>query len=126
MAKEKFHTSHHTERRYHKNGIKKVTKTKYVSLVGVKETLTFRQCNAKTLRNRRRGIHFDKRQNKHYKVKTRRVVVVTQKAPAKKEGKKDAAPKKDVAPKEHKKEPKKDVKKDIKKEAKKEEKKIAS
>ena len=37
MAKEKFHTSHHCERRYHKNGIKKPTKTKYESLEGVCE-----------------------------------------------------------------------------------------
>ncbi len=110
MAKEKFHTSHHHERRYHKHGIKKPTKTRYVSLSG---------CNQKFLRNRRRAIKFDPKQNKlHFKAKPKFVKKVAPAPAPKKEGKKEV--KKEVAKKEV---AKKEVKKDIKKEAKKEAKK---
>eukprot|EP01022_Parablepharisma_sp_SALTPOND_P020401 TRINITY_DN3716_c0_g1_i1.p4 TRINITY_DN3716_c0_g1~~TRINITY_DN3716_c0_g1_i1.p4 ORF type:complete len:154 (+),score=3.82 TRINITY_DN3716_c0_g1_i1:1341-1802(+) len=98
MAKEKYHTSHHHERRYHKHGIKKPKKTRYTSLAGVRLFLITCQCNLKFLRNRRRAIQFDKKQNKHYKPKVKRVVKAVKKVapPAKKEGKKEA---KKVAPK---------------------------
>ena len=115
MSKEKFHTSHHCERRYHKNGIQRPKKTKYLSLAGV--MLEFNcQCNLKFLRNRRRAIKFDKLQNKTFVVQKRQVKKVEVKA-VKAEAK---------APKvEKKKEAKKDTKKDAPKDAKKESKKQA-
>lgn len=42
MAKEKFHTSHHTERRYHKHGIKKVPVHRYAAVTGVRHRMQTR------------------------------------------------------------------------------------
>lgn len=57
MAKSKNHTTHNQGHKNHKNGIKRPKKTTYQSLKGV---------NCKYLRNRRRAIKYDKKQNKHY------------------------------------------------------------
>ena len=66
MAKSKNHTNHnqgyknHRNGRYknHRNGIKRPKRNRYQNLKGV---------NAKYLRNRRRAIKYDKKQNKHWK-----------------------------------------------------------
>eukprot|EP00826_Nyctotherus_ovalis_P049970 TRINITY_DN607_c0_g1_i1.p2 TRINITY_DN607_c0_g1~~TRINITY_DN607_c0_g1_i1.p2 ORF type:complete len:111 (+),score=38.91 TRINITY_DN607_c0_g1_i1:32-364(+) len=87
MAKSKNHTSHHHERRYHKNGIHKVPRRRYISLKG---------CTLQFLRNRRRAIRFDPVQNKHFVAKKvvaeapKKVEPPTKKQGAKKEGKKVA------------------------------------
>ena len=57
MAKSKNHANHNQGYKNHRNGIKKPLRNKHQSLKGV---------NAKYLRNRRRAIKFDKKQNKHY------------------------------------------------------------
>ena len=64
MAKEKFHTSHHHERRYHKHGIKKVAYQKYRALKGMEP---------RSLRNLRRAKKNDIKQNKHAKPKVAKV-----------------------------------------------------
>jgi large subunit ribosomal protein L29e len=56
MAKSKNHSNHNQGHKNHRNGIKRPTSEKFGSLKGV---------NAKFLRNRRRGIKFDAKQNKH-------------------------------------------------------------
>jgi large subunit ribosomal protein L29e len=57
MAKSKNHTNHNQGYKNHRNGIKRPKRNKYQNLKGV---------NAKFLRNRRRAIKMDKKQNKHY------------------------------------------------------------
>ena len=56
MAKSKNHSTHNQGHKNHKNGIYRPPSHKFQSLNCV---------NAKYLRNRRRGIKFDSRQNKH-------------------------------------------------------------
>ena len=56
MAKSKNHTNHNQGSKNHRNGIKRPIRNRYDSLKGV---------NAKYLRNRRRAIKFDPKQNKH-------------------------------------------------------------
>ena len=56
MAKSKNHTNHNQGHKNHKNGIKRPKRQLYSSLKGV---------NAKFLRNRKRGIKLDPKQNKH-------------------------------------------------------------
>lgn len=57
MSKSKNHTNHNQGKKNHKNGIKRPKSNLYQSLKGV---------NAKFLRNRRRAIKKDPKQNKHY------------------------------------------------------------
>ena len=57
MAKSKNHTNHNQGYKNHRNGIKRPKRNRYQSLKGV---------NAKYLRNRRRAIKYDKKQNKHW------------------------------------------------------------
>ena len=56
MSKSKNHTNHNQGHKNHRNGIKRPKRNLYQSLKGV---------NAKYLRNRRRAIKFDSKQNKH-------------------------------------------------------------
>ncbi len=56
MSKSKNHTNHNQGHKNHRNGIKRPKRNLYQSLKGV---------NAKYLRNRRRAIKFDEKQNKH-------------------------------------------------------------
>jgi large subunit ribosomal protein L29e len=56
MAKSKNHTTHNQNYKNHRNGIKKPQRQKYINDKGV---------NAKYLRNRKRAIKFDPKQNKH-------------------------------------------------------------
>ena len=56
MSKSKNHTNHNQGHKNHRNGIKRPKRNLYQSLKGV---------NAKYLRNRRRAIKFDAKQNKH-------------------------------------------------------------
>ena len=58
MSKSKNHTSHNQGHKNHRNGIKRQRRVKFESLKGV---------NAIYLRNRRRAVKFDPKQNKHYK-----------------------------------------------------------
>lgn len=55
MAKSKNHSTHNQGHKNHRNGIKRPVPNRFASLKCV---------NAKYLRNRRRGIKFDARQNK--------------------------------------------------------------
>ena len=57
MAKSKNHTNHNQGYKNHRNGIKRPKRNRYQNLKGV---------NAKYLRNRRRAIKYDKKQNKHW------------------------------------------------------------
>ncbi len=56
MSKSKNHTNHNQGHKNHRNGIKRPKRNLYSSLKGV---------NCKYLRNRRRAIKFDTKQNKH-------------------------------------------------------------
>lgn len=56
MAKSKNHSTHNQNHKNHRNGIKRPQRNKYASLTAV---------NAKYLRNRKRAIKFDPKQNKH-------------------------------------------------------------
>ena len=56
MAKSKNHTNLNQGHKNHKNGIKRPKRQLYSSLKGV---------NAKFLRNRKRAIKLDPKQNKH-------------------------------------------------------------
>jgi large subunit ribosomal protein L29e len=56
MAKSKNHSTHNQNHKNHRNGIKKPQRQKFASLKCV---------NAKYLRNRRRAIKFDGKQNKN-------------------------------------------------------------
>ena len=56
MAKSKNHSTHNQGHKNHRNGIKRPVRNRYTSLKAV---------NAKFLRNRRRAIKFDAKQNKH-------------------------------------------------------------
>eukprot|EP00831_Metopus_contortus_P000531 TRINITY_DN101_c0_g1_i2.p3 TRINITY_DN101_c0_g1~~TRINITY_DN101_c0_g1_i2.p3 ORF type:complete len:144 (+),score=28.83 TRINITY_DN101_c0_g1_i2:77-508(+) len=87
MAKEKNSTSHHHQRRYHKHKIQKPKSNRYMSLKG---------CDVKFLRNRRRAIRFDKKQNKHWVPKK----VVVKKKEEKKAAKKPGKESKKVAKKQ--------------------------
>ena len=57
MSKSKNHTNHNQGHKNHKNGIKRPIRNKYQSLKCV---------NSKYLRNRRRAIKKDPKQNKHF------------------------------------------------------------
>ena len=69
MAKSKNHTNHNQGYKNHRNGIKRPLRNKHQSLKGVnyfKLISSFLlQVNAKYLRNRRRAIKFEEKQNKH-------------------------------------------------------------
>lgn len=56
MAKSKNHSTHNKGHKDHRNGIRRPKRVKNESLKGV---------NAVYLRNRRRAIKFDPKQNKH-------------------------------------------------------------
>lgn len=62
MAKSTNHTAHNQSRKWHRNGIRKPKRRRYMSLKGVIFTtyfIEYFQVNAKFLRNRRRAMMFD-------------------------------------------------------------------